>query len=237
MRAKHRGRSSGESFGGVPLVEVKRGRLGRETDTSTWLLSIVGIGCMDGVLVQHRERQAQSWNGPCRDVPKCLTDRCSADWRRITGPHRFRHPQESTSLTLPRRHPWRTIGLRLHESLTDRPGRSGLRMIRQFDKTRRRRGVGVDVFRSSSKSDCYRGSSRPVSRDDTFRKRRCELPLLLSRSCYWTSCNRGMHERPMKIKVVRRVGEGFRSRPNQSSGVRVPNPSASPYEGVGRTRP
>jgi hypothetical protein len=77
----------------------------------------------------------------------------------------------------------------------------------------------------------------PTSPEDAGSRFGLELGLLSFRSRCWASCDRGLHERPMKIKVARFEGEGQLSRPVILSAEFVPISLASSIEGVGRTRP
>ena len=173
-----------------------------------------------------------------------LMGACSADCGRIPGVPKLRHTPDSRPLALPASALSCTIPLILHESSTARAGRPVLQLGSRINEVRRCRGVVLVGSRSTERivgpgglSGSNRDLSRPSSRDDAGRKGPIEQALLPSRTCYRASCYRGSRERPMKMKAVRRVGEGIRSRPILSSGVIVPDPSASYCEGVGRTRP
>ena len=244
MTAIPQWQSSVDSSRCVPLVAVKNGREIREAGSLDWPSQEMDSGWMHDAQPQHTTPRVSSLRASGRIDPNRLGGFCWANWSRISGCSRLRHTPDSRSLTLPLTSSSCTIPLILHESWTSRPGLPILRLIRPLTAIRRRRGVDVVVSCSGSQfvgdpghSGSSRGLSRLASRDDADRKWRSEQLLLPSRNCYWASCYRGLHERPMKMKVVQRVGEGLRSRPNESSGVYVPHPSAAYDKGVGRTRP
>jgi hypothetical protein len=208
------------------------------------LVAFAGHGWRHDAQQQRIDDEIRRHRPGPRIAPNRLGGLRSADSMRIPGPSRLGHSPDSTPLTLPGGDSSGTLPLILHECLTGRPGHRGPRTGRQAEETRRRRGVGVvasrpvpESRRNGGHQGLTRESSGQASRDDAGRGRQGEQALLPNRTCYGTSCDRGLHERPMKMKVVRRVGEGFRSRPVLSSGAYVPGPSASYDKGVGRTRP
>jgi hypothetical protein len=237
-RAENR-QSSVESLQSVPLVD------GENQVNLSPVRGRDGVSeCGHDAKQHHCEASVKRLIQPFRSDPNLLRGRSLADWRRIADPRRLRYSSDSLPMDLPGSDLSGRIELILHESSTRLPGRPGSWSSRRLDRMRRWRGVGVVGSRFISLGRNIRGLSgsdrelpRPASKDDAERKRRGELALLLSRTCYWASCYRGIHERPMKMKVARRVGEGFRSRPIISSGETVPSSSTCLYKGVGRTRP
>ena len=219
---------------------VKAPGSGRRSRAVAW----TGRDCRDDACHQHADED-HDWRHRSRfPVGTRLEGDCSADRGRIPGSPGHRHTPDLSFFPLPRDSLACTMSLFPHKTSTISPDHPGPWLDRRILGIRRSRGVVFVAFRfrsqkvvSGSQTSSFRETSRPVARDAAGYERRLELPWFPSRICCGTSCNRGMHDRPMKKKVVRRVSEGKRSRPILLSGKSVPEPTALHCEGVGRTRP
>jgi hypothetical protein len=201
----------------------------------------------DGPRVVFRPRSEAP---PCeplersRSASNCLKDPTSTEPPRIPEPSTLRHSPDSKPLALPEVNSSRTIPWNLHDSLTGGRSLPGSPAGQSLLEASRHRGVVVGWFRTVGVSSGIRGLRNPPrralgqsSRKDDRRKRRSERALVRLRRRSRASCDRGLHERPMKFKVTRFWGEDSLTRAIILSGDSVPIPAASVIEGVGRTRP
>lgn len=267
MRAKQQWRSTVGSFRSLPLVggefhtsqaelghggewwQPERCRLesgsGRH-DPLDWTLTIDAKcrGSMDDAnqkrfAVEFRQRESSAGGGT-----NCATCLDLATFSKIHGPSGIRHTPDSRPLHLPRGDLSRTIRLNLDESWMNLLCLSGLSGS-PIQERRRRRGVGVIVLQFNSHSLLNTGrsrpdreSSRPASRIVARRKTRSKLRLRPSSCCCRTSCDRSLHECPMK-KIGRAArGREICFRPMRNRRVLASRTTfASWHKGVGRTRP
>ena len=180
------------------------------------------------------------FRGPSRAIPEAtpapnrLAIPLSGPGARYPDPTGFATPQIRAHCPCPRR----VRGAQFHRFFTnprrtrqaDRPSNSVVDLqvaTVPRGRLRRVRFVLDHCLWFEGRSLPHRVGPAPGAEGIRRRFRDCSNDSTIpGRQRYWMSCDRGLHECPMKMKVVRRVGEGFRSRPIilESSGRMRPEP-------------